>query len=181
MMNCKRWLIAFFLITAPLLTLAKVSVDDFIVNPLPSGDLRFVELTNFVLDGDRAQFQIRLLCDEAFVVKSMYTTVRDETEPVDFRFSRAVLLNDVFDGAVAPPTSWRVAHEDLEIEIGDNSGGVELLSNMDIPALGVGDNGSFDIIGSRNPNTRASTMSIGAVVKTNNIAANECRIVVVDF
>lgn len=143
--------------------------------------IRFVKLANFVLAGGNSQFQIRLLCDSSFGVKSFLVTARDVSQNVDINFFRARLLSNPFGGDITPPTGWSVGHADFPIVAGASSAGHELLSNMGVPLLGIPDGASFDIFGSRSPNTGVTTLTIGATVETDANTENSCKIVVVDF
>ena len=141
---------------------------------------RFVKNVGFVLDGNNSQFQMRVSCDAAFRVESFIITARDATAAVDVTYTRASILANPFGPDLTPPSGWNVGHTDYPTTVGANSNGHELLSNMGIPQLGVVD-ATFDIFGTRNPNTGATTLTIGATVETSADPANTCRITVVDF
>lgn len=144
-------------------------------------ELRFVPISNFVLDGDNAGFQIRVICDDAFDMRSLIITARDATRSVRVRYNGARILSNPFGSALTPPSGWTVAHSDYSVSVGSNSAGDELLSSMEIPSLGIPRNASFDIFGDRSPNTNVTTLTIGAAVETTIDPDNECRVVVVDF
>ena len=143
--------------------------------------IRFISLANVVLDGTAPDFQIRVFCEKSFNLKTVYATVRDATTSVDVTFDGVRLQGPVFGTDVAPPTAWFVAHQDLTVEVGTESFGYELLSNMEIPALGVGAGGSFDILGTRSPNTGATVMTIGAVVESSGAPDNSCEVIIRDL
>ncbi len=159
----------------------RVSINDVVTELAEKPQLRFVKLENHVLDGNSAAFQIRFICSESFNVRSVYITARDPSTTVGFNYTGVSLLSNPFGPALTPPTHWQVGHTDFNTTVSASSVGYELLSNMSVPSLGVGAGGTFDISGSRSPNTQVSTMTIGAVVETTNKPENSCRIVVVDF
>jgi hypothetical protein len=147
---------------------------------LRSTEFRFVKLANEVLDGTSPAFQIRLICDETFNVNSFLITARDPGTAVNVDFNRVMIFSNPFGDDLAPPSGWSVGHQDFAIAIGASSSGNELLSNMNVPALGIAQGATFDVIGSRSPNTQATVFTIGAAVETTRDPENECRIVVVD-
>jgi len=144
-------------------------------------ELRFVKLPNFVLVGSSAGFQIRLVCDASFSVKSFIVTARDATQDVDINFYRVRILNNPFAPDLSPPSGWSVGHTDFPIVAQESSAGHELLSNMGVTQLGLPVGASFDIFGSRWPNTGITTLTIGATVETEADTDNMCQISVVDF
>jgi hypothetical protein len=144
-------------------------------------ELRFVKLPNFVLAGTNAVFQIRLLCDASFSVKSFIVTARDATQSVNIDFYHAMILSNPFGPDLSPPSGWNVGHTDFPIDAGASSQGHELLSNMGVTQLGLPVDASFDIFGSRTPNTGLTTLTIGATIETEADIDNTCQIVVVDF
>lgn len=175
-------LAAIILCTVPLVAAAeRVSINDLATKLDAKPEIRFISMVNEPLDGNSDNFQIRVLCSEAFNINSMYITTRDSSTSVDISYNSVSLLNNVFGAGFAPPTSWRVAHTDFSTIAAASSGGHELLSNMNVASLGVGTGGSFDILGSRSPNTQQTMISVGAVVETVNTPENNCRIVLVDF
>jgi hypothetical protein len=146
-------------------------------------ELRFVKLVNEPLAGMNPLFQIRVICDRAFNLTGLYVTGRDTTAmaPVTIEYNDAVALNNIFGPGFGPPTSWEIAHTDTTAIASATSEGLELLSNMSIQPIGIANGGSFDILGTRAPNTRQTLLSIGAVVETDRDPDNVCRIVLVDF
>ena len=140
---------------------------------------RFVQNTSIVLDGSNPQFQLIMTCDEPYRVESFIITARDAGGSVDINFFRASVLSTPFGTDLTPPFGWEIGHTDYSITIGAASAGHEMLSNMGIPQLGLVDT-TFNIFGTRSPNTQATTLIVGATVETSADPANECTIGVFD-
>lgn len=144
-------------------------------------EIRFPSVVNYPLDGTTGGYQVRVFCDRAFQVTGVYSTVRDPEGSVDFTYNSVLALNNIFDSSFTPPTSWAIEHNDFTVVAQPESAGYELLSQLEVDKpVGIADGGSFDILGTRDPNTGNTTITIGAVVETAQDPENECEIVIVD-
>ena len=125
----RKYLAIALLFSAPTLTFAeRISIEDLANKMDDKPELRFVSIVNEPLDGNNANFQIRVICQDDFNVRSVYATARDPGTSVDITYSRVNLLSNVFGDGFTPPFNWLVAHQDLSITVGANSVGYELLS-----------------------------------------------------
>ena len=138
--------------------------------------------TNFLLDGNTQRFQIRVFCPDAFDLSSLYVTVRDADSSSQVRFFQSTALNGIMGVGYAPPYGWNIDHVDFgPYSVSRRSTGNELLSQMAIEKpVGIAQGGSFDILGTRINGNGNETISIAAVVDTDEASASACKIVVVD-
>ncbi len=156
-----------------------MTVATIFANHASADELRFVEKPNFVLDGNTPSFQVRLICKEPFEVQSYIVTPRDPSSRVRVKFYKAMQLANPFSGGLTPPYGWNIAHQDFSLFALRASNGAELLSNMNIPQLAMAGT-SFDLFGTRSPNTHQTTLTLGAVVKTKEKPGNKCGFTVID-
>ena len=142
-------------------------------------DIRFIKLVDFDISGGTDPFQIRVFCNEAFQVKSVFATVRGGR--LDIAYNDVVALGNIFGETFAPPFGWSIRHTDFDPPSGaPSTRGYELLSQLQVEKpVGIAVGGSLDILGVAAG--EGERIWVGAVLNTAQDSANICQIVIVDF